>query len=69
MRDSDVGKVRVDDLYNLIIIRSYTLKLEIKVVQTGDDPCLREGAFNDDKLLAEDAFDDKAAAVLLRSDL
>ena len=43
------------------------LKLEIKVVQTGDDPCLREGAFNDDELLAEDAFDDKTAAVLLRS--
>lgn len=37
MRDRDVGKVRIDDLYALIIIRSYTLKLKIKVVQTGDD--------------------------------
>ncbi len=67
MRDSDVGKVRVDDLYNLIIIRSYTLKLEIKVVQTGDELCLRGITFNDDELLTEDSFDDKPAAVMFQS--
>ena len=67
MRDRDAGKVRIDGFHNLIIVVGEFLKLEIKVVQTGDDPCLREGAFNDDELLAEDAFDDKTAAVLLRS--
>ena len=67
MRDSDVGKVRVDGLYNLIIIRSYTLKLEIKVVQMGDELCLRGITFNDYELLAEDFFDDKPAAIMFQS--
>ena len=67
MRDSDVGKVRVDDLYNLIIIRSYTLKLEIKVVQPGNELRFRRVASDDDELLAEDSFNDKTAAVMLQS--
>ncbi len=67
MRDSDVGKVRIDDLYNLIIIRSYTLKLEIKVIQTGNKLHFRRVASDDDELLVEDSFDDKPAAVMLRS--
>ena len=36
MRDSDVGKVRIDSLYNLIIVIAEFLKLKIKVVQPGD---------------------------------
>ena len=67
MRDSDVGEVRIDDLYNLIIIVGEFLKLEIKVVQPGDELRLRRVAFDNDELLFEDAFDDKTAAVMLRS--
>lgn len=67
MRDRDVGKVRIDGLYNLIIIRSYTLELEIKVIQPCDELCLRRVASDDDELLAEDSFDDKPAAVMLKS--
>ena len=65
MRDRDVGKVRVDGFYNLIIIRSYTLKLEIKVIQTGNKLHFRRVAFDDDELLVEDSFDDKTTAVML----
>lgn len=36
MRDRDVGKVRIDDLYNLIIVVGEFLKLEIKVIQTSN---------------------------------
>ena len=36
MRDRDVGKVRIDSLYNLIIVIAEFLKLKIKVVQPGD---------------------------------
>ena len=43
------------------------LKLEIKVVQPGDELHLRRVAFDDDELLVEDSFDDKPAAVMLRS--
>ena len=67
MRDRDVGEMRVDDLYNLIIIRSYTLKLEIKVIQTSDELHFRRVASDDDELLVEDSFDDKPAAVMLKS--
>ena len=69
MRDSNVGKVRVDSFYNLVIVIPELLKLEIKVIQPGNKLHFRRVAFNDNELLAEDAFDDKAAAVLLRSDL
>ena len=43
------------------------LKLEIKIVQPGDELRLRRVAFDDDKLLGEDSFDDKTAPVMLRS--
>ena len=67
MRDRDVGKVGVDSLYNLIIVVPELLKLEIKVVQPGDELHLRRVAFDDYELLVEDSFDDKPAAVMLRS--
>ena len=67
MRDCDVGKVRIDGFYNLIIVVSQLLKLEIKVVQPRDELHFRGGAFDDDELLLEDAFDDKPAAVMFQS--
>ena len=69
MRNRDVGKVGVDSFHDLIIIRSYTLKLEIKVVKPCDELHLRRVAFDDDELFGEDAFDDKPAAVMLQSRL
>ena len=67
MRDRDVGKVRIDDLYNLIIVIPELLKLEIKVIQTGNKLHFRRVAFDDYELLVEDSFDDKPAAVMLQS--
>ena len=67
MRDSNVGKVRVDGFYDLVIVVPELLKLEIKVVQPGDELHLRRVAFDDDELLGEDAFYDKPAAVMLQS--
>ena len=67
MRDSDVGEVRIDSLYNLIIVVGEFLKLEIKIVQAGDELRLRRVAFDDDKLLGKEPFDDKTAPVMLRS--
>ena len=69
MRDRDVGKVRIDDLYNLIIVIPELLKLEIKVIQTGNKLHFRRVTFNDNELLGEDAFYDKPAAVMLKSGL
>ena len=67
MRDCDVGEVRIDDLYNLVVVISQLLKLEIKVIQTGNKLHFRRVAFDDNELFGEDAFDDKPAAVMLRS--
>ena len=67
MRGSDVGKVGIDDLYDLIVVVGEFLKLEIKIVQAGDELRLRRIAFDDDKLLGKEPFDDKAAAVMLQS--
>ena len=67
MRDRNVGKVRIDDLYDLIIVIRKFLELEIKVIQPCDELCLRRVASDDDELLAEDSFDDKTAAVMLQS--
>lgn len=67
MRDSNVGKVRIDDFYDLIIVIRNFLKLEIKVVEPSDELRLRRVAFDDDELLAEDSFDNKPAPVMLRS--
>ncbi len=69
MRDRDVGEVRIDDLYNLVVVISQLLKLEIKVIQTGNKLHFRRVAFDDNELLGEDAFDDKPAAVMLQSGL
>ena len=43
------------------------LKLKIQLVQPGNKLRLRRVAFDDDKLLGEDSFDDKTAPVMLRS--
>ena len=67
MRDCNVGKVRIDDLYDLIVVVGEFLKLEIKVVQPGDELRLRRIAFDDYEFLAEESFDNKSAAVMLRS--
>ena len=67
MRNRDVGKVRIDSFYNLIIVICEFLKLGIKVIQTGDELHLRRIASDDNELLPEDYFDDKPAAVMLRS--
>ena len=65
MRDSNVRKVRVDGFYNLVIVVPELLKLEIKVVQPGDELHLRRVAFDDYELLVEDSFDDKLALIML----
>ena len=67
MRDCNVGKVRIDDLYDLIVVVGEFLKLEIKIVQPGDELRLRRVAFDDYEFLAEESFDNKTAAVMLRS--
>ena len=67
MRDSNVGKVRIDSLYNLIVVVRKFLELEIKIIQPGDELRLRRVASDDNKLLGEDSFDDKTAPVMLRS--
>ena len=53
MRDRNVGKVRIDDLYNLVIVIGQFLKLKIKLVVSSDD----------DELLGEDTFYDKSASI------
>ena len=63
MRDRNVGKVRIDDLYNLVIVIPELLKLEIKVIQTGNKLHFRRGASDDDELLGEDTFYDKSASI------
>ena len=67
MRDSDVGEVRIDDLYNLIIVISQLLELEVKVVQPCNELHFRRVASDDNELLGEDSFDDKTAAVMFQS--
>ena len=67
MRDSNVGKVRIDSLYNLVVVVRKFLELEIKIIQPGDELRLRRIAFDDDKLLGKEPFDDKPAAVMLQS--
>lgn len=67
MRDRDVGKVRIDGFYNLVVVIFQLLELEVKVVQPRDELHLRRVAFDDDELLLKDAFDDKPAAVIFQS--
>ena len=63
----NVGEVAVYGFYNLVVVISQLLKLVIKVVQTGDELHLRRVAFDNNKLLGEEPFDDKSAAVVLQS--
>ena len=67
MRDCNVGEVGIDDLYDLIVVVGEFLKLEIKVVQAGDELHLRRIAFDDYEFLAEESFDNKTATVMLQS--
>ena len=67
MRDRDVGKVRIDGFYNLVVVISQLLKLEVKVIEPRDELHLRRVASDDNELLPEDSFDDKPAAVMLQS--
>ena len=69
MRDSNVGKVRVDGFYNLVIVVPELLKLEVKVVQPGNKLNFRRVASDDYELFGDNAFDYKMAAVILRSGL
>ena len=67
MRDRDVGKVRIYGFYNLVVVISQLLKLEIKVIEPRDELHPRRVAANDNELLLEDAFDDKPAAVMFQT--
>ena len=67
MRDCDVGKVRIDDLYDLIIVVAEFLKLEIKVVKPCDELRLRRVASDGFEAFGKNSFDNKPAAVMLRS--
>ena len=69
MRDRDVGKMCIDDLYNLVIVISQLLKLEVKVVQPRDELYFRRVVFDDFEAFGKDSFDDKTAAVVLHSGL
>ena len=69
MRNRNVGKVRIDDLYNLIVVVGEFLKLEVKIVQLGDELHFRRVASDDYELFGDNAFDFKMAAVILRSGL
>lgn len=68
MRDCNVGEVRIDDLYNLIVVVGEFLKLEVKIVQLGDELHFRRVS-DDYELFGDNAFDYKMAAVILRSGL
>lgn len=61
--------MRVDGLDHLVVVVADALELVVKVVQPGHELRLRGVVSHDDELLAEDAADDKAAAVLLRPGL
>ena len=63
MRDRNVGKVRIDDLYNLVIVIGQFLKFKIKLVVSSDELHFRRGASDDDELLGEDTFYDKSASI------
>ena len=65
----NVGEVRIDDLYNLIVVVGEFLKLEVKIVQLGDELHFRRVASDDYELFGDNAFDYKMAAVILRSGL
>lgn len=51
----NVGEVTIYGFYNLIIVISQLLKLEVKVIEPRDELYLRRVAANDNELLLEDA--------------
>ena len=59
----NVGEVRIDDLYNLVIVIGQFLKLKIKLVVSSDELHFRRGASDDDELLGEDTFYNKSASI------
>ena len=59
----NVGKVHIDDLYNLVIVIGQFLKLKIKLVVSSDELHFRRGASDDDELLGEDTFYNKSASI------
>lgn len=61
--------MRIDGFYNLIIVVRKFLKLEIKVIQPGNELYFRRVAFEDFEALREDTFDDKSAPVMFQSGL
>ena len=63
----NVGEVHIDDLYYLVIVIADALKLEIKVVKSGDELRLRRVASDNDGLFAEDFFNNKTTSVMLQS--
>ena len=63
----NVGEVRIDDLYNLVIVVADALKLEIKVVKSGYELRLRRVASDNAGLLVEDSFNNKTTPVMLQS--
>ena len=69
MRDRNVGEMCIDDLYNLVVVVGEFLKLEVKIVQLGDELHFRRVASDDYELFGDNAFDYKMAAVILRSGL
>ena len=65
----NVREVAVYGFYNLVVVVPDALKLEVKVVQPRDELYFRRVAFDNNKLLGEEPFDDKSAAVVLHSGL
>lgn len=67
MRDRRLREVRIDGFDDLVVVRTYTLKLIVEVVEPRDKLPLRRVAAYDFEALREDAFDDEPAAVMLQS--
>lgn len=57
----------IDHFNNLVIAIADALELEIKVIHQGDKLHFRWVSLNNNKLLAEDMFDNKPAAIILTS--
>ena len=60
-------KMRVDGPYDLVIVVAHALYLLVKLIQTGHISAQGRVDTHHAKLFGEDSFDDKPAAVLLRS--
>ena len=60
-------KMRVDGPYDLVIVVAHALYLLVKLIQTGHISAQGRVDTHHAKLFGEDSFDDKPAAVMLRS--